>query len=180
MTNHKVACLVLILLIGGMLYGVNQLRNSVKAQADLAESTRMEAESAEQQAQLAQVQLKTTESKTAELRSVYNEWKPHFESCRTTQDAEQKISEMIRKGNVFLISQKFEARDLDKTELISKAVVADLVVEDDYSKALNWLGLLEETIPNCRITKCNLTRGDRGNDIHIELQVQIPVLDAQS
>lgn len=177
MTNHKTACMILVLLIAGMLYGVNQLRNAAATKAQAAEATRTEAETAEQQAQLAQIQLKTLESKTARLRSIYEEWEPHFKNCKTPQDAEQKIAEVIREGDVFLISQKFDARDLDKTALVSKAVVADLIVEDDYSKTLNWLGRLEESLPSCRITKCNLTRGDRGNNIHLELQVQIPVVE---
>lgn len=177
MTNHKTACMILIAVIAGMLYGVNQLRNMANSQAQAAESTRTEAETAEQQTQLAQIQLKTLESKTAHLRSIYEEWKPHFQNCKTPQDAEQKIAEVIREGDVFLLSQKFESRELDKTALIPEAVVADLVVEDDYTKTLNWLGRLEESLPSCRITKCNVTRGDRGNDIHVELQVQIPVLE---
>jgi len=77
---------------------------------------------------------------------------------------------------VFLISQKFEAKEVDKTSIIAESLVGDLIVEDDYAKTLNWLGRLEESIPNCRITKCALTRGERGNDIHLELQVQVPIL----
>ncbi|MAS93019.1 MAG: hypothetical protein CMO55_07455 [Verrucomicrobiales bacterium] len=177
MTNHKTASIILIVLIAGMLYGVNQLRNVASTKAQEAETSRTEADTAEQQAQLAQIQLKTIESKTAQLRSVFEEWEPHFKNCKTPQDAEQKIAEVIREGDVFLISQKFDSRDLDKEALVSKAVVADLIVEDEYSKTLNWLGRLEESLPSCRITKCNLTRGDRGNNIHLELQVQIPVVE---
>lgn len=178
MNNHKTACILIAALVVGMLYGVNQLRNSsVKAReaADLAQSN---AESAEGQAQLAQIQLKTLESKTADLLAVSSEWKPHFASFTSPQSAEQRVVEVIRTGDVFVISQKFEARDFDQEGFIKKALVADLVVEDEYSEALNWLGQLEEKIPSCRISKCNLKRGDRGNDVHLELQIQIPVLSS--
>lgn len=176
MNNHKAACFFLVLVVVGMLYGVNQLRNaSVKAR-DKAEDVQIQAESAEQEAQLAQIQLKSLESKTAPLRQVSEEWKPYFERFASSQDAEQRIVEVIRDGDVFLISQKFDSREIDQEALISHALVADLVVEDDYTKTVNWLGAIEEKIPNCRITKCHLRRGDRGNDIHLELQIQIPVL----
>ncbi|MEM7600436.1 MAG: hypothetical protein AAF357_03350 [Verrucomicrobiota bacterium] len=178
MNNHKSACLILIIIAAGMLYGVNQLRNLTNDARDLAESTQSEAETAEQQAQLANIQLKSLDAKTAELRGIFSEWQPHFAKYRTPQDAEQRIGEVIREGDVFLISQKFESRDLDDTNLISEALVADLVVEDNYVKTLNWLGRLEQAIPNCRLTRCNLKRGDRGNDIHLELQIQIPVLES--
>jgi len=176
MNNHKTACLVLLLLVAGILYGVNQLRNATAAARQKADAKQIQAESAEQQAAMAEIQLKKLDANTAELRRVYAEWKPHFESHRSPRAAEQRIAEVIREGDVFLISQKFESRQFDKNDLISEALVADLVVEDDYTKTLNWLGRLEEAIPSCRITKCNLERGDRGNDIHLELQVQIPVL----
>lgn len=176
MNDHKSACLVLILLIAGMLYGVNQLRNSSISARSAAEAIQTQTEQAEQQTQLARIQLKSLEAKTAELRQVATLWKPHFDRLATAQDAEQRIVEVIRDGDVFLISQKFESRELDKEDMISQALVADLVVEDDYTKTLNWLGALEERIPNCRVSRCKLIRGDRGNDIHLELQLQIPVL----
>lgn len=176
MKSHQSACAFLAFLTAAMLYGVNSLRNATSAAHDLAAQSRMEAEMAENQAQLAQIQLKTLDSKTAELRLVYGEWKPHFEAHRNSQDAEQRIAEAIREGDVFLISQKFETREIDKDSPIAKALVADLVVEDDYAKALNWLGRLEESIPTCRITRCTLGRGDRGNDVHLVVQLQIPIL----
>lgn len=176
MNNHKSACILLLLLTGAMLYGVNTLRNATSSAREAARLSQTDAETAEQQAQLAQIQLKTLDSKTAELRLVYGEWKPHFDAYRTPQDAEQRIAEVIRDGDVFLISQKFEAKEYDKATLIAEALIADLVVEDDYTKTLNWLGRLEESIPNCRITRCQIQRGERGNDIHLELQVQIPIL----
>jgi hypothetical protein len=178
MKNHQSACAFLLFLTGAILYGVSTLRNATSKAGELAAQSQSEAETAEQQAQLAQIQLKTLDSKTAELRLIYGEWKPHFEAHRTPQDAEQRIAEVIREGNVFLISQKFEAKEVDQGSVISDALVADLVVEDDYSKALNWLGRLEESIPSCRITKCQIGRGDRGNDVHLTVQLQIPILES--
>jgi len=84
MNNHKSACFLLLLLTGAMLYGVNSLRNATSAARDAAQMSQSEAESSEQKAQLAQIQLKTLDSKTAELRLVYGEWKPHFEKYRTS------------------------------------------------------------------------------------------------
>lgn len=177
MNNHKAACVVLLLLAAGMLYGVNQLRNASISARSAADAVQTEAESAEQQAQLAQIQLKTLEAKTAELRAVADKWRPHFDEFNTSQDAEQRIAEVIREGEVFLLSQKFETRELDQDDMISTAFVADLVFEDDYTKTLNWLGSLEQQIPNSRISRCVLGRGDRGNDINLELQIQVPVLN---
>lgn len=176
MNNHQAACATLALVTFGMLYGVNSLRNSTSAARDLAQKARSDAEVAEQQSQLAEIQLKTLDSKTAELRLAYGEWKPHFDAHRSSQEAEQRVAEVIREGNVFLISQKFETKEVDAQSIIPEALVADLIVEDDYTKSLNWLGKLEESIPSCRITKCSIGRGERGNDVHLVVQLQIPIL----
>lgn len=79
-----------------------------------------------------------------------------------------------------MISQKFSQQKLEQEDQIKSALVADLVVEDDYAKALNWLGQIEKSIPHCRISKCVILRGDRGNDIHMDVQVQIPILLADT
>lgn len=176
MKNHQSACFLLLFLTGAMLYGVNTLRNSTDSARELMKQALVEAETAEFQAQNALSQLKMLDSKTAELRLVYNEWKPHFENHRNAQDAEQRIAEVIRDGDVFLLSQKFETEEIEAGSIIKDALIADLVVEDDYTKALNWLGRLEEAIPSCRITRCEIERGDRGNDIHLQLRLQIPIL----
>ncbi|MEM7600498.1 MAG: hypothetical protein AAF357_03670, partial [Verrucomicrobiota bacterium] len=168
MNNHKSACVILILLTIGMGYGVHVLYKKSSEAGRIAEEKQSEAETEESKAQLAQIQLKTLDAKTSDLRRVYAEWKPHFDRFTDAQAAEQRIAELVRAGDVFLISQKFESRDIDRDALISKALVADLVIEDDYAKALNWLGTIEESIPNCRITRCTLKRGERGNDIHLE------------
>jgi hypothetical protein len=177
MKNHQSACAFLLFLTGAMLYGVNTLRNATDGARELMKQAMIEAETSEHQAQNALTQLKMLDSKTAELRLVYNEWKPHFENHRTAQDAEQRIAEVIRDGDVFLISQKFETEEIEAGSIIKDALIADLVVEDDYTKALNWLGRLEESIPSCRITRCEIERGDRGNDIRLVVKLQIPILN---
>jgi len=176
MRNHQTACFLLFVVIIGILYGVNELRTATRVAYNAASASQLEAEGAEQRAQIAQIQLKTLDSKTSELRQAYDEWKPHFQPFQTTQAAEQRVAELIRNGDIFLISQRFDTQEIDRDGLIPQALVGDLVLEDEYSKTLNWLGRLEEALPSCRITRCKLTRGDRANDIRLEVQIQIPIL----
>ena len=176
MSNHKLACCILIGFIVAMFYGTQKMRTRAVSAREAAEETKNQAEMAEQQRRVAEIKLKTIDSKTTELRSVYHEWLPHFEAVQDPQAGEQRISELVREGDIFLLSQKYEERELDTDELISHAIVAILVIEDDYTKTMNWLGTLEEKIPACRISNCKITRGDRGNNIHVELTVHVPVL----
>ncbi len=170
---------MLVVIIAAMGYGVNVLREKSAKARQTADATRTQAEAAEQQAQVAEIKLKSVDAKTAELRGIYQEWLPHFEAFKNPQEGERRITEVIRDGNVFLLSQKLETQSVSKDSVITRALVADLVVEDDYSKTMNWLGQVEESLPSCRISKCLLTRGDRGNDIHLEVSIQVPIFDPE-
>lgn len=177
MNSHKTACVVILLLIGLMGYGVQKLRARAVTAKEAALSAKTEADQAEQQRKLAEIKLKTIDARTADLRKIYTEWIPHFEPYRNSRVAEQRISDSIREGDVFLLSQRYNYQELDKDDFISHALVADLVVEDDYAKTLNWLGRLEESIPSCRIARCRIIRGDRGNNIALELKLLVPVIN---
>lgn len=176
MNNLKAAAFLLLFLVLFMGYGVNIIRGKSAAAGEAAAAARAQAEQAEQSRKIAEIKLKTIDAKTASLRKVYTEWIPHFESFTTPRAAEQKISEIVREGNVFLLSQRFNYQEIDKHDLISHALVGDLEVVDDYAKVINWLGKLEESIPSCRISECKLERGERGNQINMKLKVQVPVL----
>jgi|GEM_PF-808479 len=180
MSNHKIACILISAIVILMGYGVTKVRNKAVIAHQASDTARAQAESTEQQKQIAEIKLKSIDSKTAELRKVYKEWLPYFEEFGDTGDGEQRIAEVVRKGDVFLLSQKFKSERVDGDEIVSRLLIAELVVEDEYTKVMNWLGKLEESIPSCRIAKCSITRGDRGNDIHMELRLEVPVISKPS
>lgn len=175
MNNHKIACAIIGVLTLAMLWGVNQVRAKAQVAKDDRSTAEVQTKGAEQQKMIAEASLQSVDKKTADLRKVYTEWLPHFQSLKNTSDGEQKIAEAVREGDVFLLSQKFKPKKM-KDGFIGNMLEAELVVEDEYSKVINWLGTLEQKIPTCRISKCAITRGDRGNDIHVEMKVEVPVI----
>ena len=178
MSSHKIACILLAAVVLLMGFGVNKVRGKAVKARQAAESVRIQAQSAEQQKQMAEIKLKSFDSQTAELRGVYTEWLPYLKEFSNSGDGEQRIREVIREGDVFVISQKVKSIKIDKSGFISHALGAEIEVEDDYTKVMNWLGELEETLPSCQITKCKITRGDRGNNVHMEVKLQVPIVKA--
>ena len=177
MSNQKVACIVLLTLIAAMIFGTQKLRNRTVGAKNADMAAQSEAENTELQRRITEANLNSLEKKTAELRQVFREWLPHFQAYQTAQAGEQRISDLVLKGGVFVMSQRFEVTQLDGEDAVVSILEADLVLEDDYAKTLNWLGQLEETVPNSRITKCRITRGERGNNVHMELKLEIPILN---
>jgi len=48
-------------------------------------------------------------------------------------------------------------------------------VEDDFIKTLNWLGEIESKLPTARVSSLDIARGQSGNDIHMNVVVDIPL-----
>ena len=181
MSNHKMACFLLLVLIGAMVYGTQEMRVRTNQARDAAESAKQEAENAEFQRSIAETNLIALERQTYELRNGFHEWLPHFAAATDPQEGEQKIVDAVRSGRVFLLSQRFQLKEFqgeDKGALIG-VLEGELNFEDDYAKTLNWLGKLEETVPACRITSCNIIRGDRANNVHVKLKLAMPIMDPE-
>lgn len=179
MNNHKMACVFLLVVIGGMLYGTQEMRNRTNAAREAAESAEREAEAAQMQRGIAETNLIGLERETFELREGFEKWFPHFSGATSPQEGEQRIADAIRDGKVFLLSNRFQMKEFaaeDKGILVG-VLEGELDFEDDYVKTLNWLGKLEETVPNCRITSCNIIRGDRANNIRLKLKLEMPIMD---
>ncbi|MCB1079929.1 MAG: hypothetical protein KDM64_19070, partial [Verrucomicrobiae bacterium] len=137
------------------------------------------AEDAEFQRGITETNLIGLERETFQLREGYFKWFPHFGAATTPQEGEQRISDAIREGKVFVLSNRFQMKDFagDQKGVLIGVLEGELDFEDDYVKTMNWLGKLEETIPNCRITSCNIIRGDRANNIHLKLKLEMPIMD---
>jgi hypothetical protein len=58
---------------------------------------------------------------------------------------------------------------------IPQIVRAHLTIEDDFIKTINWLGDLESKLPSARITSLALARGQSGNDLRMDLVVDVPL-----
>ena len=53
---------------------------------------------------------------------------------------------------------------------------AQIVLEDDYVKVFNWLAKLESSVPSARVSSCKLTKGQSGNDLKMDLSIDLPIV----
>jgi hypothetical protein len=52
---------------------------------------------------------------------------------------------------------------------------ASLVFDDDYIKLLNWVGLMEKIKPTMRIGRLVLAKGSRGEDLRMDVTLEVPL-----
>lgn len=168
---------MLILIIVGLAYGTHQMRKKMLDMRAQAESAKMGADGAETQRLVAEDSLRNLRVETDGLREFYRAWLPHLESIQTPQEGEARLIDVVKRGGVFSTSQRFENGVGAEGSVIPKTLKAQLVFEDGYAKALNWMGELESQLPTARTSEYIVRRGDSGNDVHISLVLEVPIFN---
>ena len=112
-------------------------------------------------------------------RKYLNQWEPYVKQAKNAQYGEALINFRIKQAGIITLSQVYETVDHDKGGTIPKTLNAKLVFEDDYVKTLNWLANLEGSLPAIRVSNCKLSKGQSGNDIKMELSIDIPIISSE-
>ena len=114
------------------------------------------------------------------MREYLSLWEPHLKQTRNPQFGEALINLRIKQGDIITLSQGFETVNFNKGGTIPRTLQARLVFEDDYVKTLNWLATLEGTMPASRVSSLRLSKGQSGNDIKMEVTIDVPILEAET
>ena len=93
------------------------------------------------------------------------------------------MSALIKQAGLILLAQRFEvvpnksdtSVPSSADETVPQIVRAHLTIEDDFIKSINWLGELESKLPSARISNLELARGQSGNDLRMNLVVDVPL-----
>jgi hypothetical protein len=116
---------------------------------------------------------------SADLLAFVAEWKPYFALTSEQQSAETAISMMVREQAMLTVSQRYEQVPhkigFSDVDALPALVRATLVFDDNHSKLLNWIGQLEKTKPTMRIGRLALSKGSRGEDLRMELVLEVPL-----
>jgi hypothetical protein len=95
-------------------------------------------------------------------------------------EAETGISMKVRASDMLNLAQRYEKAphliNNKPNESLPLLVRASLVFEDNYAKLLNWMGMMERIKPTMRVGRVAITPGGRGNDVRMELVLEVPLL----
>jgi hypothetical protein len=175
MKDQQMACVLLILVIGGFGYGAQTFQQKMAFHQREAEGARAATETAMQALAAARRDLDKLTRSTTDLRGFLEQWDPYLRATQSPQATEQRIVDLVKQSDIFTESQRFELLDRSDGPVFKSALRAHIVVKDEYSKAINWLAVLEETLPTSRICSCVLRRSESANDIRMELIIDLPI-----
>jgi hypothetical protein len=179
MNGKKIACVLLMMIVAGLAYGAQILQKRTKAMIEEAENAETDAKNSEMQCKLTETEITNLKFKTQDLRQFLKDWEPTIRRIQSTQEAEQALMSLVRNSDILLISQKPDVRENRESKIVPKSLQYTLVVQDDYTKTLNWLGELERKLPLMRISSCRFKQGETGRQVNLELRVDIPIVNLE-
>jgi len=117
-----------------------------------------------------------------ELLEFVKKWEPYFAVLDEQQAAETGISMKVREAEMLNLSQRYQQipHRINNKDNASLPILmrASLVFDDDYVKLLNWVGLMEQIKPTMRIGRIVLAKGSRGDDLRMDVTLEVPLRNA--
>jgi hypothetical protein len=176
MNSKHGACIIIGGLIGLMGYGTLVMNRKL---TDLEEQE-MTAEAAyDTSFQLRQTEhgrLLKRQRETEGIRDYLKSWEPFFARVDSGDKADRIFDTRVKQGGILALNKSSEATQVKKDSVISQTVLATLVFEDDYKKSLEWMSSFEGEVAASRVASCVITKGQRGDDVKMELAFEFPLL----
>jgi hypothetical protein len=178
MNPKQLACVVLLMIIGGMTYAAQMVHNKVSSTRSEAEDAETAATTAENERSTAEISTAMFKADTEDVRRFLSGWLPAIERIQTQQEAEQTIELSLRERGINLVrSRKTELKTSANNKIIPKSLLTTLTIEEEYAKVLNWLGDIERRLPTARMKVVQITGGSTGRQLKMEVSFETPIFD---
>jgi hypothetical protein len=180
MNSKQVACLFLLVGILLAVQGALNLQNKAQAASLQVDEALRTKQSLQTQLQAEHEILDDWQRQSRELLDFVEEWRPFFAIIEEQQAAETGISMKVREANMFNLSQSYQQIphriNNKENESLPLLVRASLVFDDEFSKLLNWVGMMERIKPTMRVGKISLSKGSRAGDLKMEVVLEVPLM----
>ena len=176
MNNKHISCAVVGGLILLMMQWTNVSYEKLKAANDSEVISRSSYDSAVIARTTEQRKMVILKRKTEVVRKYLSQWDPYINQIKSAQFGEAFINMKIKQAKIITISQTFDTVKRENGLAIPHMLNAQIVLEDDYVKVFNWLAKLESSVPSARVSSCKLTKGQSGNDLKMDLSIDLPIV----
>jgi hypothetical protein len=174
--NHKhIAVLIIGLCILGFVQTTLWMKDKLGAMVRLEQGAKAAADKAANEASMEKQKLAALRESSAALITFLEAWEPFFSSMNTPQGAELGISMRLKNSNLVTLSQRYESAVMRSGGVIPRVMRANLTIDDNYARTLNWLGEMEMEIPTLRVSSLRISRGQTSNDIRADLVLEVPL-----
>lgn len=177
MNSKHAACFFLGCIMALLGYGTMVMHRKLSDMREQESAAKQSYDLAQLGRQNEQSKLLKKKRQTEGIREYLKTWLPHFEQTSTEVKAERLFAVRVKQGDLVALNKSTTPVKLeDKENTINSVLRAELIFEDDYRKALEWFSGLEGGVPASRVTNYVVSKGQRGDEIKMELTVDFPLL----
>ena len=178
MNQKHLASILLFAVIIGLAQGVLMLNKKRQAAMEAADSATGKLATATSMRTTAQTALDTTRESTAPLRKYYRMWLPEFEKTDTEIKAKDSFNNALKRLPDLVMFDKGmnpPAPNKEASYVVQRSA-GRAKFEGDYQKSIQLISMIEREIPTSRISSIEIRKGQRANDVEVQLLVEFPII----
>ena len=178
MNQKHLASLLLFAVIIALGYGVKTLDTKRQAVQETADAAKSKLETTTAMRTSAQNFLVTTREATAPLRKYFRMWVTEFEKTDSEVKAKDSFNKTIKRvPNLVIFDQGMNppAPNKDASYVVQRAS-GRAKFEGDYQKSIQLISMIEREIPTSRISSIEVRKGQRANDVEVQLVAEFPLI----
>lgn len=180
MNQKHLASLLLFAVIIALGYGVKVLDTKRRTVQDAADAAQSKLETTSALRAQAQTVLTNTRESTAPLRKYFRMWLPEFEKTDSEIKAKNSFNTAIKRvPNLVMFDQGMNppAPNKEAAYVVQRAS-GRAKFEGDYQKSIQLISSIEREIPTSRISSIEVRKGQRANDVEVQIVVEFPLIAA--
>ncbi len=180
MNTKHLACVVLFAVILGLFQGTMMLnKRMLNARSNMEDAIGRHS-TATQEYTINITALEKLRKDTAAHRKYLEMWKPKLEVTANEASAKLEFNRQLKRFPslvTFLNSTSAPTENRDMA-YVSRRIASNVKLEGDAEKAFQFLGSIERDMPTSRIQNMEICKGQRGNDVELNVSVETPLVPA--
>jgi hypothetical protein len=180
MNSKHLACVLLFAVVCALFQGTMMLNKrwltAMEATRDAADRHSV----ARKDQEKTQSDLTKARSDTAKHRKYLEMWRQEFEQNGSDISAKNEFARMLKRFPTlvqFVTNTSAPVENKDMT-YVNRRISSTVKLEGDAEKAIQLLASIERELPTSRISMVEIRKGQRGNDVELDLAVEFPLLAA--
>jgi hypothetical protein len=180
MNTKHLACVLLFAVVLGLFQGTMLLNKRMLAAMSSLEDAAAKHSTASLERTIAQGSLEKARKDTAAHRKYLEMWKPKFEQAGSESSAKTEFNRLLKRFpylTTFLNSTSAPTENKEMS-FVNRRIASNVKLEGDAERAFQFVAAIERDMPTSRIQNMELRKGQRGNDVELNLSVETPLLPA--
>lgn len=180
MNTKHLSCTLLFLVVLGLLQGIIVLNKKMLSAMTDRDDAAGRREVATRDRTTAQIALDKNRKDSAAHRKFLEMWQPKLTQTGNENSAKKEFNLLLKRFMSLTSFANTTSSPVENKEMsyINRRITSSVRLEGDAEKAIQFLASVERDLATSRIQSLEIRKGQRGNDVELNLAVETPLLPA--